>query len=93
LTSPAVQKELNLLGASSYLRKSTLKDPDLLAKHPYLPVIAESFEKGNGEYRPRIPQYPEIQDMLGDAVNAVLVGGKDPKAALDEAQAKAEALF
>jgi multiple sugar transport system substrate-binding protein len=92
-TSPAVQKELNLLGASSYLRKSTLKDPELLAKYPYLPVIAESFEKGNGEYRPRIPQYPEIQDMLGDAVNAVLVGGKDPKAALDEAQAKAEALF
>ena len=31
--------------------------------------------------------------MLGDAVNAVLAGGKDPKAALDEAQAKAEALF
>ena len=93
VTSPKVQKELNLAGASSYLRKSTLSDPELVAKYPYLPVIAESFENGNGEYRPRIPQYPEIQDMLGDAVNAVLAGGKDPKAALDEAQAKAEALF
>ena len=56
-------------------------------------MIDESFENGNGEYRPRIPQYPEIQDILGDAVNAVLAGDKDPKAALDEAQAKAEALF
>ena len=93
VTSPKVQKELNLAGASSYIRKSTLSDPELVAKYPYLPVIAESFENGNGEYRPRIPQYPEIQDILGDAVNAVLAGGKDPKAALDEAQGKAEALF
>jgi multiple sugar transport system substrate-binding protein len=93
VTSPKVQKEFNLAGASSYIRKSTLSDPELVAKYPYLPVIAESFENGNGEYRPRIPQYPEIQDILGDAVNAVLAGGKDPKAALDEAQIKAEALF
>jgi multiple sugar transport system substrate-binding protein len=93
VTSPKVQKEFNLAGASSYIRKSTLSDPELVAKYPYLPVIAESFENGNGEYRPRIPQYPEIQDILGDAVNAVLAGGKDPKAALDEAQIKAKALF
>ena len=56
-------------------------------------MIAESFEHGNGEYRPRIPQYPEIQDILGDAVNAVLAGDRDPKQALDAAQAKAQALF
>jgi multiple sugar transport system substrate-binding protein len=93
VTSPKVQKELNLAGASSYIRKSTLSDPELVAAYPYLPVIAESFEEGNGEYRPRIPQYPEIQDILGDAVNAVLAGGKDSKTALDEAQVKAEELF
>ena len=78
VTSPKVQKEFNLAGASSYIRKSTLSDPELVARYPYLPVIAESFENGNGEYRPRIPQYPEIRDILGDAVNAVLAGGKDP---------------
>lgn len=93
VTSPAIQKELNLLGASSYLRKSTLQDRDLLARYPYLPVIAESFEKGNGEYRPRIPQYPEIQDILGTAVNAVLAANADPKAALDRAQEQAAKLF
>jgi len=93
VTSPAIQKELNLLGASSYLRKSTLQDRDLLARYPYLPVIAESFEQGNGEYRPRIPQYPEIQDILGTAVNAVLAANADPKAALDRAQEQALKLF
>ena len=48
---------------------------------------------GDGDYRPRIPQYPQIQDILGDAVNAVLVGNVEPQKALDEAQAKAARLF
>jgi len=93
LTSPEIQKEMNLEGAGSYIRKSTVADPDLNKKFPYLPVLAKSFENADGDYRPRIPQYPEIQDLLGTAVNAVLVGDVDPKAALDEVQAKAEKLF
>lgn len=93
LVSPPVHKEMNMLGAGSYIRKSTLADPDLNAKYPFLPIIAKSFEDADGDYRPRIPQYPEIQDLLGTAVNAVLVGGADPKAALDEAQKQAEKLF
>lgn len=93
VTSPAVHKELNLRGAGSYLRKSEVTDPDLLAKYPFLPVIATSFEHGDGDFRPRIPQYPELQDLIGGAINAVLVGQADPKAAMDDIQAKAEALF
>ena len=73
--------------------KARSKTRELLQRYPYLPVIATSFENGNGEYRPRIPQYPEIQDLLGTAINAVLVGDADPKAALDRAQAQAMRLF
>jgi multiple sugar transport system substrate-binding protein len=93
VTSPAVHKELNLRGAGSYLRKSEMSDPELLAKFPFLPVIATSFEHGDGDFRPRIPQYPELQDLIGGAINAVLAGQADPKAAMDDIQAKAEALF
>jgi ABC-type glycerol-3-phosphate transport system substrate-binding protein len=93
VTSPATQKEIALLGGGGYLRRSNVEDPELVARFPFLPVIDESFEHGNGEFRPRIPQYPEIQDLLGTAVNAVLAGNADAKAALDEAQAKAAALF
>ena len=84
---------MNLMGAGSFLRKSELADPELNAKFPFLPVIAESFEHGDGDYRPRIPEYPRIQDILGTAVNAVLVGNSDPRAALDGAQKAAEKLF
>ena len=93
LDSPAVHKEFNLKGAGSFLRKSEMADPELLAKFPFLPVIAVTFEHGDGDYRPRIPQYPQIQDILGTAVNSVLVGNADPKAALDAAQQAAVKLF
>jgi multiple sugar transport system substrate-binding protein len=93
VTSPAVAKETNLGGLSSFIRKSQTHDPDVIKKYPFINVIDETFEHGDGEYRPRIPQYPEIQDILGSAVNAVLVGNTDPKKALDDAQAAAAKLF
>jgi multiple sugar transport system substrate-binding protein len=93
ITSPAVHKELNMRGAGSYLRISETHDPDLLAKYSFLPVIDQTFVNGNGDYRPRVPQYPQIQDILGTAVNAVLVGNAEPKQALDAAQEEATKLF
>jgi multiple sugar transport system substrate-binding protein len=93
LVSKPVHKEFNLQGAGSFMRISQMTDPDLTAKFDFLPVVAKVYENGNGEYRPRIPQYPEIQDILGSAVNAVLAGAAEPQAALDEAQAEAIKLF
>ncbi|MBB3569749.1 multiple sugar transport system substrate-binding protein [Rhizobium sp. BK491] len=93
VTSPKIQKEMNMLGAGSYIRKSTIADKELNAKYPFLPVLNEVFENGDGDYRPRIPEYPEIQDILGTAVNSVLVGTVEPKAALDAAQEAAAKLF
>src|SRR5579863_367460 len=93
LTSPAIHKDFNLRGAGSYLRISETHDPDLLKKYPFLPVLDEVFVNGDGDYRPRIPQYPQIQDILGTAVNAVLIGNEEPKKALDGAQAEAAKLF
>jgi multiple sugar transport system substrate-binding protein len=93
ITSPEVHKEMVLAGSGAIMRRSTTGDPEVNAKFPFMPIIDTSFENGNGDYRPRIPQYPEIQDFLGTAVNAVLVGDADPQEALDRAQAQAERLF
>ncbi len=87
------QKALAMLGSGGFIRMSSLRDPDLLKKFPFLPVLDISFQMANGDYRPRVPEYPEIQDLLGTAVNAVLAGNADPKAALDDAQARAKELF
>ncbi|WP_246778966.1 ABC transporter substrate-binding protein [Rhizobium sp. BK650] len=93
VTSKKIHKEFNMLGAGGFMRKSEMTDPDLVAKYDFLPVIAQTYEHGNGEFRPRIPEYPEIQDMLGTAVNSVLAGAATPKEALDKAQEAAEKLF
>uniref|UniRef100_UPI000776AD74 Sugar ABC transporter n=1 Tax=Rhizobium rhizogenes (strain K84 / ATCC BAA-868) TaxID=311403 RepID=UPI000776AD74 len=93
LVSKKIHKEFNMDGAGSFMRKSQMTDPDLTAKFDFLPVVAKTYENGNGEYRPRIPEYPEIQDILGSAVNSVLAGAAEPQAALDEAQVEAKKLF
>ncbi len=93
VTSPEIQKEMAMAGAGGIMRKSTVQDPEVVAEYPYMPIIDESFLNGDGDYRPRIPQYPEIQDILGTAVNAVLVGDADPQESLDRAQEEAERLF
>ena len=93
VTSPEVQKEMALLGGGGYIRMSNLADEELAAQYPFLPVIDACFRNGDGEYRPRIPEYPQIQDILGTAVNAVLAGDADPQVALDDAQDQAMDLF
>lgn len=89
LSSPEIQKEW-IRHDGAPIRRSTLEDPELNAEYPWFPVLLESFEKGDGDYRPRIPQYSIIQDALGTAVNGFLVGELSAQEALDQAQAQVE---
>lgn len=90
LTSPEIQKEW-IRHDGAPIRRSTLTDPDLNKEYPWFPILLESFEKGDGNYRPRIPTYSIIQDALGTYVNAFLVGQETAESALEKAQAQIEA--
>lgn len=89
LTSPEIQKEW-LRNDGAPIRRSTMTDPEIVAKYPWMPVLLESFEKGDGDYRPRIPQYSIIQDALGTHVNAFIVGQVTAEEALNAAQKQVE---
>jgi multiple sugar transport system substrate-binding protein len=89
LASPEVQKEW-VTHRGPPLRKSTMTDPEIAKALPWMPIMLESFEKGDGNYRPRIPQYSIIEDALGTNVNAFLVGKETAQSALDKAQAQIE---
>ncbi len=89
ITSPEIQKEW-VRHEGAPIRRSTLEDPELNAEFPWFPVLLESFENGDGDYRPRIPEYSIIQDALGTAVNSYLVGEMSAQDALDQAQAQVE---
>jgi multiple sugar transport system substrate-binding protein len=89
LSSPEIQKQW-IRHDGAPIRRSTLEDPELMAEYPWFPVLLESFENGDGDYRPRIPEYSIIQDALGTAVNGYLVGEMSAQEALDQAQAQVE---
>jgi multiple sugar transport system substrate-binding protein len=89
LTSPEIQKDW-LRNDGAPIRRSTMTDPEIVAEYPWMPKLLESFEKGDGDYRPRIPQYSLIQDALGTHVNAFLVGQETAEQALEAAQKQVE---
>jgi len=45
------------------------------------------------EWRPRVPQWPAIGEAMATGIQAALVGQKKPKEALDEAQARIDAIM
>lgn len=86
ITSKDIQKEWIRLGAGGYIRRSTLEDEELLQEFPWQRQILQSYENGDGEFRPRIPAQSELQDILGRHVNSVLSRNVAPQSALDRAQ-------
>ena len=89
ITSPEVQKDW-VRNDGAPIRRSTLTDAELVSEYPWFPKMLESFEKGDGDYRPRIPEYSIIEDALGTYVNAYLVGEETAQSALEKAQAQIE---
>lgn len=87
-----MRREFVRLGGEP-IRRSEVSDPTLLAEFPWFAMVGKSFEHADGDFRPRIRQYPRIQDILGLEVNLAITGQKSPRAALDDAQAKAMPLF
>jgi multiple sugar transport system substrate-binding protein len=52
----------------------------------YADVVLTSIEEDTDpDWRPRIPEWPEIGDEMAIAVQSALVGQKSPKEALDDA--------
>jgi multiple sugar transport system substrate-binding protein len=51
-------------------------------------VYNEALEYTSQDYRPLIPQLAQLMDIVDLAINMSLAGIKDPKSALDEAQAQ-----
>ena len=60
----------------------------------FIPAALESLEQDTDvDWRPRVPQWHQIGETMGDAIHDVLAGKKKSKAALDEAQAHIDRLM
>lgn len=84
ITSPEIQKEW-LFNDGAPIRKSTCTDPELVQKMPWMPTMYNIFENGDGDYRPRVPEYSQIQDILGLRVNQAITGEISAEEAIGKA--------
>ena len=89
LTSKDVQKRY--AAHVTPLWTSLLSDPELLAKQPDL-LAAFGKQWPWAHVRPKVPYYPEMSQAIQVAIQEVIVGGADPKTALDAAAQKADEL-
>jgi multiple sugar transport system substrate-binding protein len=64
-------------------RLSLLEDPGLAKRFPWFPALADSLEVAR--FRPRIPNWNEIEEILGRHLNEAVTGTAEPQDALDAA--------
>ncbi|MGE5585766.1 MAG: extracellular solute-binding protein [Bacillota bacterium] len=90
MTSRAKAKEYVEKGGV-VTRTSILTSPEFVKKYPYYPEIVKSLEladtlvKQDIDWRPRIPEWPKIGEIIGLQASLALTGQATPKAAADQA--------
>jgi multiple sugar transport system substrate-binding protein len=88
LTSRRVQKELAVQLSWAPTRSALYKNPRLLRKLPFLPIVHESFE--DIQIRPNLPYYQWISDVIQRHVNRVLSTQMSSREALQTIQTELE---
>jgi len=93
MTNKATDMKLAEMGGDP-IRTSTMNNADLQAKYEDYPVLVKQLECARADWRPLIPEYPEIDaQIIGIAVSEAITGTKTAQQAMDEANAKTEALL
>lgn len=90
LTSHEVQKELAMNLSWLPSRKTLYKDPELLEKLPFLPVVESALQ--DVQVRPNVPYYQWISDVLQKHVNKALSNQTGVEEALSAMKAKLEGI-
>ena len=68
------------------IRISTLNDGNLKQEYPFLTAIADNLRHATPWFRPPIPRFAEVLDILGQEIARVLKGNRTPYAGLQSAQ-------
>ncbi|HEX6931154.1 MAG TPA: ABC transporter substrate-binding protein [Streptosporangiaceae bacterium] len=96
LTAPAQAKAFSLATGDLPIRQSVANAPGFnTAMNKALPGV-DTFIANLGnvkQARPQIATYPQISQVLGTMIVSVLLGKSEPKAALDQAAAKVNAIL
>lgn len=85
LTSQTVHRRIVLSGGTPF-RYSEMKDPEILAKYPVYAIYGTQLE--NSVYRARVPDWPEIEDVISKELTKALTHQATPEATAAAMQEK-----
>lgn len=83
ITSKETERKVIENGGAPF-RMSSVEDPALQAKYPDFKVLAKQLPYVNPDWRPIIPEWGELDNLIGIAVNQALTGEKEPQQAMDD---------
>lgn len=84
LTSKAQDKKIARAGGHP-CRNSTLNDPEMQKEFPEFKVFKEQLKYANPDWRPIIPEWPEVEEQnIGIGLSEAITGKKSPEAALQQ---------
>lgn len=72
-------------------RHSVFADPDLVARYPWLTVTEEAIQ--NARWRPRTPEWPNVEYVLGTYLKQAVDGQLTAQEALSQAKEEIERLM
>jgi multiple sugar transport system substrate-binding protein len=81
-TSDKIQLQFAQQGGSAAVTQKALTDPTAVAKYRWLPAIAESV--ANATPKPRTPDEPKFEDILGTQINIALTTALAQKGGYDQ---------
>ncbi|MEA3334842.1 MAG: extracellular solute-binding protein [Chloroflexota bacterium] len=81
-TGADVMKSAALAGAPP-TRKSVFEDPELMEKFWWYPAHQQAL--ANATWRPRTPEWNQVEDVLGTYLSKAITGEMDAQSALDQA--------
>lgn len=79
-TTQDMERKLSVAMPSA--RKSVLGDPELAKKYIEYDAMLKSLDFAMG--RPRIPEWPQMADLIEGALSEAMTGAKTPEAAMKE---------
>jgi multiple sugar transport system substrate-binding protein len=81
-TSDKIQLQFAQEGGSAAVTQKALTDPQAVAKYRWLPAVAESV--ANSTPKPRTPDEPKFEDILGTQINIALTTALSQKGGYDQ---------
>jgi multiple sugar transport system substrate-binding protein len=81
-TSSKVQTDFARDGGNAAVTKSALEDPEAVKKNRWLPAIKDAVN--NSVPKPKTPDEPKMEDILGTALNQALVEAIQKKSGFHE---------